>query len=174
MPEGPYTTVARSLVGVAEQLTSTFAARPVGAAHRVLVVKEPLGPSTEAGKRSRQVLTLVAGPSVVAIGWLDLVNAECAVKEYPTLRLTQELRGAGPLDFTDDEYARLVSWLTAELSARGVRLRVEVIDPSELHTEKTLTPGGGRRRVDPVLLALVALLVALGAAATLLLIRRPP
>lgn len=171
MTEGPYTTVARSLVVVAENLTKTFATRPVGAGQRVLEVKDPLGPSTEAGKRSRQVLTLTAGASVVAIGWLDVVNAECALKEYPTLKLAHELRGAGVLDFTDDDYARFTALLTAELAAMGVRLRVDVLDTSELRTEKTLVPAGQGKTRDPVLLAVLGVLLLLGALAAALALR---
>lgn len=171
MTEGPYTSVARSLVAVAENLTKTFATRPVGSGQRVLEVKEPLGPSSEAGKRSRQVVTLTAGASVVAIGWLDVVNAECALKEYPTLKLAHELRGAGLLDFSEDDYARFTALLTAELAAMGVRLRVDVLDTSELRTEKTLLPAGLGTKRDPVLLAVVGLLVLLGALAAALAIR---
>ncbi len=171
MTEGPYTTVARSLVAVAENLTKTFATRPVGVGRRVLEVKEPLGPSTEAGKRSRQVLTLTAGASVVAIGWLDVVNAACGLKEYPTLKLAHELRGAGLLDFTEDDYARFTALLTAELAAMGVTLRVDVLDISELRTEKTLLPAGKGTKRDPIFLAVVGVLVLLGALAAVLAFR---
>jgi len=163
MTEGRYTTIARSLVAVAENLTKTFATRPVGVGKRVLEVKDLLGPSTEAGKRSRQVLTLTAGASVVAIGWLDMVNAECAIREYPTLKLAHELRGSGTLDFTDDDYARFTALLTADLAGMGVRLRVDVLVASELRTEKTLMPAGKGTKRDPVLLAVIGLVVLLAA-----------
>jgi hypothetical protein len=171
MTEGPYTTVARSLLTVAENLTKTFADRPVGAGNRLLEVRDPLGPSTEAGKRSRQVLTLTAGGSSVAIGWLDIVNAECALKEYPMLKLAHELRGAGALDFTDDDDARFTSLLTADLASMGVRLRVDVVDTSELRTEKTLVPAGKGKQRDPVLLAVVGFLVVLVVLALVLSMR---
>lgn len=171
MTGGPYTSVARSLVAVAENLTKAFAPRPVGAGKRVLEVRDPLGPSTEAGKLSRQVLTLTAGPSVVAIGWLDVVNAECALKEYPTLKLAHELRGSGALDFTADDYAAFTALLTADLATMGVRLRVDVLDTSELRTEKTLVPAGKGTKRDPVLLAVVGVLVLLAVLAAALAAR---
>ncbi len=166
MAEAPYTTVARSLVAVAESLSKTFASRPVGAGKRVLQVKEPLGPSSAGGKLSRQVVALANASSSIAIGWLDVVNGQCGLKEYPMLKLSNELRGSGALDFTADDYAAFTALLSSELSGLGVKLTVDVIDTSELMTEKTAVPGGAKRRVDPVVLVLggvVALLLAIGA-----------
>lgn len=165
MAEAPYTTVARSLVAVAESLTKTFTNRPVGAGKRVLQVKEPLGPSSAGGKLSRQVVALVNASSSVAIGWLDVVNGQCGLKEYPMLKLANELRGSGALDFTADDYAAFTALLTSELSGMGVKLTVDVIDTSELLTEKTAVPGGAKR-IDPVVLVLggvVLLLVVIAA-----------
>lgn len=166
MAEAPYTTVARSLVAVAASLSKSFSSRPVGAGRRVLQVKEPLGPSSAGGKLSRQVVTLSNASSSVAVGWLDVVNGQCALKEYPMLKLANELRGASALDFTGDDYATFTALLTAELAGLGVKLTIEVVETSELMTEKTAVPGGAKRRVDPVLLvlgAVVLLLVAIGA-----------
>ena len=166
MAEAPYTTVARSLVAVAESLSKTFSTRPVGVGKRVLQVKEPLGPSSAGGKLSRQVVALSNASSSIAIGWLDVVNGQCGLKEYPMLKLSNELRGSGALDFTADDYAAFTALLSSELSGLGVKLTVDVIDTSELMTEKTAVPGGAKRRVDPVVLVLggvVALLLAIGA-----------
>ncbi|MBL8940314.1 MAG: hypothetical protein JNM69_37555 [Archangium sp.] len=166
MAEAPYTTVARSLVAVSASLSKSFSNRPVGAGQRLLHIKEPLGPSSEGGKLSRQVVTLSNASSSIGIGWLDVVNGQCGLKEYPMLRLANELRGAGALDFTADDYAAFTALLTAELSGLGVKLTVDVVDTSELRTEKTAVPGGAKRRVDPVLLVLggvVALLLTIGA-----------
>lgn len=166
MAEAPYTTVARSLVAVAASLSKSFSNRPVGAGQRVLQIKEPLGPSSAGGKLSRQVVALSNASSSIGIGWLDVVNGQCGLKEYPMLKLANELRGAGALDFTADDYAAFTALLTAELSGLGVRLTVDVVDTSELRTEKTAVPGGAKRRVDPVLFVLggvVALLLAIGA-----------
>lgn len=166
MAEAPYTTVARSLVAVAESLSKTFSSRPVGAGKRVLQVKDPLGPSSAGGKLSRQVVALSNASSSIAIGWLDVVNGQCGLKEYPMLKLANELRGSGALDFTADDYAAFTALLSSELSGLGVKLTVDVIDTSELMTEKTAVPGGAKRRVDPVVLVLggvVALLLAIGA-----------
>ncbi len=166
MAEAPYTTVARSLVAVAESLSKTFSSRPVGAGKRVLQVKDPLGPSSAGGKLSRQVVALSNASSSIAIGWLDVVNGQCGLKEYPMLKLSNELRGSGALDFTADDYAAFTALLSSELSGLGVKLTVDVIDTSELMTEKTAVPGGAKRRVDPVVLVLggvVALLLAIGA-----------
>ena len=82
------------------------------------------------------------------------------------LKLSNELRGSGALDFTADDYAAFTALLSSELSGLGVKLTVDVIDTSELMTEKTAVPGGAKRRVDPVVLVLggvVALLLAIGA-----------
>lgn len=114
--QAPYTMMARSLVAVSASLMRKFANRPVGAGQRVLQVKEPLGPSTAGGKLSRQVLALVRGSSSIPIGWIDVVNAECALKEYPMIKLAQELRGGEPLDFTTDDYAAFSALLTTELA----------------------------------------------------------
>ena len=55
------------------------------------------------------------------------------------------------------DYAAFTALLTAELSGLGVTLTVDVVDTSELRTEKTSVPGGAKRRVDPVLLVLGSL-----------------
>lgn len=170
MAEAPYTTVARSLVAVAESLSKSFSSRPVGAGKRVLQVKEPLGPSSAGGKLSRQVVVLSNASSSIAIGWLDVVNGQCGLKEYPMLKLANELRGAGPMDFGAEDYAAFTALLTSELTGLGVKLTIDVVDTSELMTEKTAVPGGAKRRVDPVVLVLagvVVLLVAIAAALAL-------
>ncbi|MBM4778172.1 MAG: hypothetical protein GQE15_10775 [Archangiaceae bacterium] len=169
MAEAPYTTVARSLVAVAASLGKSFSSRPVGAGRRLLQIKEPLGPSSAGGKLSRQVVTLSNAASSIGIGWLDVVNGQCGLKEYPMLKLANELRGAGPLDFTADDYAAFTALLTAELSGLGVTLTVDVVDTSELRTEKTSVPGGAKRRVDPVLLVLGGVVLLLVMVAVLLL-----
>ncbi|MER2564421.1 MAG: hypothetical protein ABTQ32_27070 [Myxococcaceae bacterium] len=170
MAEAPYTTVARSLVAVADSLTKAFANRPVGAGKRLLQVKAPLGPSSAGGKLSRQVAVLSNASSSIAIGWLDVVNGQCGLKEYPMLKLANELRGAGPMDFTAEDYAAFTALLTSELTGLGVKVTIDVVDTSELMTEKTAVPGGAKRRVDPVVLVLAGvalLLVVIGTALAL-------
>lgn len=164
-----YTTMARSLVAVAEALMKALGKRPVGAGRRVLQIKEPLGPSSEGGKLSRQVLVLTRGSSAIAIGWIDAFNGECAVKEFPILKLGQELRGGEPIDFTVDDYAAFTGALSQELASMGIKFRVDVVESSELRTEKTLRPHG--RGVDPIVVVLAVLLVGLVAVAVMLGLR---
>ncbi|MCU0696612.1 MAG: hypothetical protein MUC96_08795 [Myxococcaceae bacterium] len=168
----PYTMVAKSLVAASASLMRTFANRPIGVGRRVLQVKEPLGPSTAGGKLSRQVLALVQGSSSVPIGWLDVVNAECALKEYPMIKLAHELRGGAALDFTADDYAAFSALLTAELVSLEVKVRIEVVDASELLTEKTMRPVGRGRQVDPMVLVLGVVVLALLGVAGVLLFQR--
>lgn len=163
-----YTTMARSLVAVADALMKSLGTKPVGKGRRVLQIKDLMGPSTEAGKLSRQVLALARGESSIAVGWIDVFNGECAVKEFPMLKLAQELRGGSPLDFTSDDYAAFTAALSAELTTVGIKFRIDVVEASELHTEKTTLPGG-RRGLDPVVVVLCLLLAGLVAVAVVLM-----
>lgn len=174
MKDAAFTTVARSLVAIGEALVSTFETKPVGPGARVLRVQELLGPSTEGGKRSRQPLALTNAASIVVIGWLDAVAAECSVKEYPMLKLANELRGGPPLDFSAEDYAAFTALFAAELARLGVRLKVDVIDPAELRTEKTLQPAGrvGRASRSGLLIATAVFALAVAAVAAAILLAR--
>ncbi|MBL8923628.1 MAG: hypothetical protein JNJ54_32535 [Myxococcaceae bacterium] len=115
------TSVARSLFAVSAALRSQLASRPLGPLQRTLWLSAPAR-STNCGARSRQLLSLVTPSSELPCGWLDVVNARCALAPWPALVATQRARESASLELTRDEYVAFACWL-AELLA-PMRIRV--------------------------------------------------
>lgn len=119
------TSVAQSLFAVSSVLRSQLASRPLGPFQRTLWLSAPAR-STNCGARTRQLLTLVTPWSELPCGWLDVVNARCALAPWSSLVATQRARESTALELSRDEYVAFACWL-AELLA-PMRIRVNWAD----------------------------------------------
>lgn len=115
------TSMARSVFAVSTALRSQLASKPLGPFQRTLWLSAPPR-STECGARSRQLLTLVTPWSELPCGWLDLVNARCALAPWSSLVATQRARETTSLELSRDEYVAFACWLAELLAPMKIRV----------------------------------------------------
>lgn len=119
-PPPGLTSTSRTLFAIGSAMMGQLAARAVGPARRTLCVGVPAR-TTAGGVRTKQLLTLSTARSELPCGWLDLVNARCVISEYRCLISSQSRRGE-TLEFSREDYAAFVQWLSAALAPLQVRV----------------------------------------------------
>ncbi len=97
------------------------------AAPRIVRMREPDGPSTDAGRKARQPLVLVERPedeSGLVFGFVDLFKRSADLKGYPGFKAQHEQRFGGPPPLSRIEYGRLLEDLHAFLRSQAIEVRV--------------------------------------------------
>ncbi len=130
---GIYTLVAHQGVNAAEMLNTALASKTVGKAPpRRVDVAAPDGPSTDGGKRARQVIRLVPADGgkagIVICGALDVAHKTLELRTYRNACTQHVERYGVAFDVVPDDYAKLLKELGAMVAA--LQFRVSVMQDS--------------------------------------------
>lgn len=127
---------------------------------RYLRMREPDGPSTDAGRKARQPLVLVRDPKDSAglvFGFVDLYKRTADLRGYDVISAQHEQRYGSELSLTRAEYGRLLEDLRAFLEAQAFETRVQ----STLRTASAVGPAAAPSSSGPVIrIALAPLLLS--------------
>lgn len=119
---------ASQALEISELVNLTFARTTYGAAQpRLLRMRKPDGPSTDAGRKARQPLVLVEhkdDETGFVIGFADVYKRIAELRGYPSLRHTYEQRYGQPLPLTRPEHARLVEDIKGLLESQMFEVRL--------------------------------------------------
>ena len=124
------TIVAQTAMDMSDKLQIVFATRTLGKNPELrLSVSVPDGPSTGAGKQSRQSLTLTPagdgqGPAVM-IGWLDVSQNKAALRRYDVVAQTYERRYRRESDFNKDEYEEFSKAISVMLATESFQVSID-------------------------------------------------
>jgi hypothetical protein len=126
---GIYTLVAHQGVNAAEMLNTALSSKTVGKAPpRRVDVAAPDGPSTDGGKRARQVIRLVpadgAKAGIVICGALDVAHKTLELRTYRNACTQHVERYGVAFDVLPDDYAKLLKELGAMVAALEFRVSV--------------------------------------------------
>lgn len=129
MTKDPFRTYhANQALELSELVNLQFARTRFGSTDpRMLRMREPDGPSTDAGRKARQPLVLVRNnddESGLVFGFVDLFKRTADLRGYPTVRQHHEQRFGHSLSLTRNEYTRLLEELKAFLESQAIETRV--------------------------------------------------
>lgn len=129
MPQDPNRTFhANQALELSELINLQFARIRYGATDPHLVrMREPDGPSTDAGRKARQPLVLIRDAedeSGVVFGFVDLFRRTADLRGYTVVRQQYEKRFASAFPLTRNDYGRMIEELKAFLESQAFQTRV--------------------------------------------------
>lgn len=153
MAQDPFRTYhANQALELSELVNMRFARIRYGTTDpRLVRMREPDGPSTDAGRKARQPLVLQRSPnddSGLVFGFVDLFKRTADIRGYPLLRQQHEQRYGTPLGLSSVEYGRLVDDLRGFLSSHAIDVRL--VNASRSPTQTSGATPSSNRAASPV------------------------
>ncbi len=95
---------------------------------RVIRLRQPDGPSTDAGRKARQAIMLVRERSeaadAVVCGWIDVPKKKAELRGYLVVSEAHERRYRKPFDLSRGEYHRVLEGIQELLDGHGFETRI--------------------------------------------------